>query len=106
MEGYLKLLEAIFEEEPKKDLDIIALKSSFDRIFTANIIPEKLIKAIKLRYINGKTLNEVAKEFKKKDGTCISRERARQLINKGLRYLRHPVRHRIGLLKEYLITSQ
>jgi len=104
MEDYLKLLETIFGEEAKKNIDLISLKSSFDQVFTANVIPEKLIKAIKLRYVNGKTLKDVAQEIKKKDGTSISRERARQLIRKGLLYLRNPERCKIEELKKYLIT--
>jgi RNA polymerase sigma factor (sigma-70 family) len=74
-----------FEEWEAKELIHKAIKS----------IPDKNVRnAVVLRYLHGKIYKDIGMDM------GVSRSRAQQLVYKGLRQLRHPIR--VRMLWDYL----
>lgn len=77
------LLDDIFQEpfdKPINDDQMEGLTAAL------NMLNPRERNALLLRYSQGKSLNEIAEEFK------VTRERVRQIIAKAVRKLRHPAR--------------
>jgi len=120
VKGYLKLLEEIFgKENIQHDIEINELGADFNRIFMASIIPERIARALKLYYqIEPSSKGALCKSYKDvgneienlnfnkhpRYGRTLTRERTRQMVDRGRRLLRRP--SRCKLLEKYLITTQ